>query len=625
MFDVVCIDLVGPFPLTQDKKTMLLTMIDPVSRRAVAIPIPSGTSKHIIQALCTHWLDEFGVPKLIISDNANNISGGMLKVICREIGMKRRCVLPYSPWANGINERCNGTLVNMISKFISEAQEQHNRWDKYVSKAVFAYNTSIHSYTGYSPFFLTHGREARIGSMSVLVGQKFTRQSFPIYIQQIIKDMAKAHAEVRARVQKGASERDEKNVERVREVPAFSVGDVVYVYKFIKSDKSKGVMKKLTSPYSGPYTITHSYNSVSFKIRHNETKVVERAHATWLKKVDLKLIAINDDNISAAAIPILLPIITTNTNNNNKHVNNNVSSLGPASLSSFPNNNTNNNHINNNDDSDDDFEDGEVRMRQVKNHTHTKTPIPFPATIHSIPSRLDTKLLCVGVSTIPGAGLGVFVKKSVKLGKDGKYGKAKAKVLCEYVGKRVEAVEDPFPADLVYKVQSGKYWWSPTPASHNIGMYINTLLPAQMSKQGVSFNCRLSQTKYKGETVLRIYASRDLKKGEELFWDYGDNYWDEKLLKEVKERERGIKKGENNGKPVVGSQFNPIVIDDDVVVPVAPIFLYNQPPKQVVSPSAVPYVPHVRRPIPTRTLPTTSFNQSNLDSWLTKRHDPSKD
>jgi hypothetical protein len=80
----------------------------------------------------------------------------------------------HIPWANGINERFNGTLVNMISKYIAEDQAEHKNWDKYVSKAEFAYNTPMHPATGYSPFFLTHAREARIGSESVLTGKKLT-------------------------------------------------------------------------------------------------------------------------------------------------------------------------------------------------------------------------------------------------------------------------------------------------------------------------------------------------------------------------------------------------------------------------------------------------------------------
>ena len=36
----------------------------------------------------------------------------------------------------------------------------HKNWDKYIPYMKFAYNTSRQEYTGKTPFFLLHGREA---------------------------------------------------------------------------------------------------------------------------------------------------------------------------------------------------------------------------------------------------------------------------------------------------------------------------------------------------------------------------------------------------------------------------------------------------------------------------------
>ena len=98
--------------------------------------------------------------------------------------------------------------------------------------------------------------------------------------------------------------------------------------------------------------------------------------------------------------------------------------------------------------------------------------------------------------------------------------------MCQYVsGHRVSPPDvDPFSDANTYKVRDGKDWYSPTHAIHNIGMYINTLTPTQKRIHQLSFNCYVRKVYVKGEPILRIYALRSLKAGEELFWDYGDEY-----------------------------------------------------------------------------------------------------
>ena len=42
-------------------------------------------------------------------------------------------------------------------------------WDVVLSEVMFAYNTSVHTTTGFTPYFLTFGVEARVPS-EILIG-----------------------------------------------------------------------------------------------------------------------------------------------------------------------------------------------------------------------------------------------------------------------------------------------------------------------------------------------------------------------------------------------------------------------------------------------------------------------
>ena len=59
---------------------------------------------------------------------------------------------------DGQVERQNRTLQDMLSAFVSQNRDDWNLW---VDLAVYAYNTSSHESTGYSPYELVFGRVAR--------------------------------------------------------------------------------------------------------------------------------------------------------------------------------------------------------------------------------------------------------------------------------------------------------------------------------------------------------------------------------------------------------------------------------------------------------------------------------
>src|SRR5690606_40771622 len=59
---------------------------------------------------------------------------------------------------NGLTERFNPTLADMISAFVII---RHSNWDQILPYLVHAYNTAVQSSTGYAPFFLVFARDPR--------------------------------------------------------------------------------------------------------------------------------------------------------------------------------------------------------------------------------------------------------------------------------------------------------------------------------------------------------------------------------------------------------------------------------------------------------------------------------
>ena len=68
--------------------------------------------------------------------------------------------IKYAPLGPGICKSSNQSLKHSLRKLLSKPQQSN--WDLYLNFAVFSYNTSTQSFTGFSPQFLTFGAVARL-------------------------------------------------------------------------------------------------------------------------------------------------------------------------------------------------------------------------------------------------------------------------------------------------------------------------------------------------------------------------------------------------------------------------------------------------------------------------------
>lgn len=71
--------------------------------------------------------------------------------MCEKLGVDKIYTTPSRPEANGMLERTHGVFMQSLRAAI---QDDVDNWDDYVPAAVFAYNMTPSSATGFAPFKL---------------------------------------------------------------------------------------------------------------------------------------------------------------------------------------------------------------------------------------------------------------------------------------------------------------------------------------------------------------------------------------------------------------------------------------------------------------------------------------
>ena len=142
----------------------ILVNIDHFTKMAEAVTCQTASVEETCDHLITHWISR--CPMTFQSDNGKFFVGELTKELMRRCHIARVYSTTYHPQTNGLVERQNRILMNMLRVYCS----RHMRdWDKYLPQVVGVYNSTQHSSMGISPFMMLTGRERAMPLPGILL------------------------------------------------------------------------------------------------------------------------------------------------------------------------------------------------------------------------------------------------------------------------------------------------------------------------------------------------------------------------------------------------------------------------------------------------------------------------
>ncbi|UYV82546.1 hypothetical protein LAZ67_21002737, partial [Cordylochernes scorpioides] len=150
-------DLLGRFPPTKDGNRWVIVCTDYLTKYAVTKAIPTGGAVEVAKFMVNDVVLKHGAPRELITDQGRSFQAKVVNELTKMCGMSHYFTTAYHPQTNSLTERLNKTLVDMLSMYVDVNQKN---WDSVLPFITFAYNTARQETTGFSPFFLVHGREA---------------------------------------------------------------------------------------------------------------------------------------------------------------------------------------------------------------------------------------------------------------------------------------------------------------------------------------------------------------------------------------------------------------------------------------------------------------------------------
>ena len=320
-------------------KSIILHMIDTATRYSAAVIVQNKKKETIVENVIMHWINKFGVPDKILSDNGGEFNNEDMRDMGENLNTTVLTTPAESPWSNGICERHNAVISDMLKKIMKETPGC--KLQVALAWAVNAKN-SLQNVYGFSPAQLVFGYNPNLPST---MNDKLPALAGTTMSKEVATHLNAKHEARKAFIECEASEKVRRALRRqVRQstTKVFEPNDRVY-YKRLESDYWKGpatVIGKdnhqVIVKHGGSFVRVHpiSLRKVNEQLTSNESQMDMAEHDS----AGYKKAHVEEQNNLAKSVERINSIvdiddstnevdddITTNENNNVNNVTERVS------------------------------------------------------------------------------------------------------------------------------------------------------------------------------------------------------------------------------------------------------------------------------------------------------------
>ncbi|KAG2190788.1 hypothetical protein INT47_000170 [Mucor saturninus] len=239
------LDFIGELPNTVNGNRWILVAVDYATNWPIARAVPAATGEAIANFLYEEIVMRFGCPNEILTDRGANFMSHILSFYIKKIKLHHKLTSAFHPRTNGKCERLNGILKQMLRKYVHGAI---NRWDEYLETALWACRIRKHRTTGFSPFFLTYGREPRLPGDPLRPFMDMSIPNDPTMISDgaipFLRKLQQARIDADARVAAN-SQQDKERWDSIMKPHQFAIGE----HLLLRHENKFGLEYNWMGPY----------------------------------------------------------------------------------------------------------------------------------------------------------------------------------------------------------------------------------------------------------------------------------------------------------------------------------------------------------------------------------------
>lgn len=232
-WEVLGLDIHGPFPETRRDNTHVLTVTDYFTKWIEAVPLQKKDALSVAKALATIFY-RYGASKNIYSGQSWDFCDEVSRCLCERWNISQTLTPADPADSSGLDNCTNELLKSSIRNVVNEKPSE---WDDCLDPILFDFRTSVSSVTKYTPFFLMFNRCVYLSSEVEFVKDSKEQGAAPGKVDGLppftaaVQEQQNAVKEIVIANMAAAYKREQKSVKRkTRSLPslAFKVEEGVF-------------------------------------------------------------------------------------------------------------------------------------------------------------------------------------------------------------------------------------------------------------------------------------------------------------------------------------------------------------------------------------------------------------
>ena len=256
----ISVDFITGLPYSRHRRNIydsVLVVVDRFTKMARYIPtLKSLKAVEFADLFVEEIVGRFGTPNGIVSDRGSVFTSAFWSEFCYHLKIKRRLSTAFHPQTDGQTERQNQHLEHYLRVYSN--WEQSN-WAALLFLAEFAYNNSVHSVTGFTPFFMLYGFHPKI----FFRAEDSSIKGRVPAANQRIQNLHVARQRY-SELAKKAHEEQAKYYNKAHIPMTYKIGDLVLLST--KNLRVKRPSKKLSERFAGPFRVEEIVGSQAYKL-----------------------------------------------------------------------------------------------------------------------------------------------------------------------------------------------------------------------------------------------------------------------------------------------------------------------------------------------------------------------
>lgn len=261
--EIISVDFFGPLPLGRGGVDMILVIQDQFSKFVKLYPMKNTTSTNTVNNI-EKYIAQYGKPSTILSDNGPQFKSNFWREYWKRLEIEFRFTSTYTPSSNPV-ERQMSVIQALIRLYCSD---KHSRWPLVLQDVENRINFVENGSTKAIPYEVMMKKPVDDPLLDLLQIDRKVDENLDTYVRNNLIDSFKKRKNV--------------NFDTVK----LSPNVIVYVKTNILSSKAKGIAKKLSDVYTGPYrVILEKYPNVYELVLLSNPKIRKRVNIRNLKVV----------------------------------------------------------------------------------------------------------------------------------------------------------------------------------------------------------------------------------------------------------------------------------------------------------------------------------------------------